>query len=723
MRVWIAEKPDIAKDIVKALGGNFTGADQRNGFCQVGSDAVTWCFGHILESAEPEVYNPAYKQWNAADLPLKLYPLKLAPKDSTKKQVKVILDLLKQSDSAVHAGDPDDEGQLLVDEVLIYAHYHKPVKRLLLQDNTDAGVKRAVNHLKDNKQFKGLYLKALARSVGDDIYGKSMTRAYTLAAQAKGYRGVLSVGRVQTPILGLICKRYLDNKHHVKGFYQTIKGDFKSTQGIFVANWKVSENAPQDDKKRLNDESYADRLTKHLTGKTFDVVSAAVCDKKEFAPLPFNLLKLQQAMSKSNKFSAKKTLKITQELREKHKAITYNRSDCQYLSDEQFKEAPELLNALKNGLSQFSQYPTDERQKSKAFNTDNVTAHTAIIPTMNVPDLNKLSDDERAVYLMIAERYIAQFLPPKLFKEALAVLKWDLETFSCRATELQEKGYTAFYQSQSEDEEEDDNKGDGNSGYATIAKLRTGEQVSCEKCVYENKETTPPPLFTESSLLAALSRIADFVTDPKIKASLKAKDAGKKGESGGIGTPATRDSFVPLLVNRGFIAIEKQKLIPTQAGLDFYHSLPKDVTQPDLTALWAEKQQEIEKGQLDIDVFVSELYDDIQRLLKEDIANNLKVTASSAANVLSVKCPLCQSELQENQKAIASCKARCGFVIWKVIAGKAITRTQAETLIEKGKTGMIKGFKSKAGKPFDAKLTLDRTSGKVEFEFENKGKK
>lgn len=720
MRLWIAEKPDIAKDIVKALGGK---ADRKDGYFDCGSDVVTWCFGHILESAEPEIYNPAYKQWNSADLPLRLYPVKLAPKDSTKKQVNIILDLLKKSDSAVHAGDPDDEGQLLVDEVLIYANYQKPVKRVLLNDNTDAAVKRAVNNLKDNKQFQGLYLKALARSVGDDIYGKSMTRAYTLAAQAKGYRGVLSVGRVQTPILGLICKRFLDNQNHKESFYQTIHGQFKADHGVFNANWKVNENAPQDDKKRLIDEGYADRLSKHLMGKTFDVASAAVCDKKEFAPLPFNLLKLQQAMSKSNKFSAKKTLKITQDLREKHKAITYNRSDCQYLSNEQFQEAPELLSALKMGLTQFAEYPINENQKSKAFNTDNVTAHTAIIPTTNVPKLTALTDDERVVYLTIAERYIMQFLPPKIYKEAIAVLKWDLETFSCSATDVQDKGYTAYYQNKDDDGEDTEQETDPTSDYATIAKLRTGVSVTCESCRYENRKTTPPPIFTESTLLAALSRIADYVTDPKIKAALKEKDAGKKGEFGGIGTPATRDSFVPLLVNRGFITIEKQKLIPTQAGLDFYHSLPKDVTQPDLTALWAEKQQEIEKGQLNIDVFVNELYDDIQRLLKEDIANNLKVDASSSENALSVKCPVCQSPLLENSKAIASCKARCGFVVWKVTSSKTITRTQAETLIEKGKTGIIKGFKSKAGKPFDAKLVLDSASGKVTFEFENKSKK
>ncbi|MEG9385112.1 type IA DNA topoisomerase [Morganella morganii] len=722
MRLWIAEKPDIAKDIIKALGGN---AERKDGYFDLGNDVITWCYGHILSSAEPESYCPEYKQWKADDLPLKLYPVKYVPKESAKKQVKIILDLLKKADSVVHAGDPDDEGQLLVDEVLIYAGYKKTVQRLLINDSTDAAVKRAVNNLKDNKQFKGLFLKALARSVGDDIYGKSMTRAYTLAAQSKGYRGVLSVGRVQTPILGLICKRYEDNKNHKVGYYQMILGQFSQGGMVFPANWKVSEDAPQDDKKRLNDEDYAKRLTAHFKGKTFDVVSAAVCDKQEFAPLPFNSLKLAQAMAKSHKFSAEKTLKLTQELREKHKAITYNRSDCQYLSDEQFNDAPALLSALKNGLMQFSGYPINEHQKSKAFNSANITAHTAIIPTLNVPAMASLSEDEKAVYMTIAERYILQFLPPKIYKEAMAVLKYERDTFSCRATEIQDKGYTAFFCEANVDSEPDeqDTQEKTPDTYKVISGLRTGNTVTCEQCDYTNRETKPPEIFTELTLLEALSRIANYVSDPKIKAALKAKDTGKKGENGGIGTPATRASYVPLLVKRGFITIEKQKLIPTQAGLDFYHSLPANVTQPDLTALWSEQQNDIEKGVLSVDDFVSQLYSDIETLISSGIDSQLKVNAASAGNAFSVKCPVCQGELTENSKAAASCKARCGFVVWKVIAGKNITRKQAEMLIRDGKTGIIKGFKSKADKSFDAKLILDTASGKVSFEFENTRKK
>ncbi|HDF2366260.1 TPA: topoisomerase C-terminal repeat-containing protein [Morganella morganii] len=719
MRLWIAEKPDIAKDIIKALGGK---AERKDGYFDLGNDVITWCYGHILSSAEPESYCPEYKQWKADDLPLKLYPVKYVPKDSAKKQVKIILDLLKKADSVVHAGDPDDEGQLLVDEVLIYAGYKKPVQRLLINDNTDAAVKRAVNNLKDNKQFKGLFLKALARSVGDDIYGKSMTRAYTLAAQSKGYRGVLSVGRVQTPILGLICKRYEDNKNHKVGYYQTIQGQFSQGGMVFPANWKVSEDAPQDDKKRLNDEDYAKRLSAHFKGKTFDVVSAAVCDKNKFAPLPFNSLKLAQAMAKSHKFSAEKTLKLTQELREKHKAITYNRSDCQYLSDDQFNDAPALLSALTKGLAQFSEYPINEHQKSKAFNSANITAHTAIIPTLNVPAMSSLSDDEKAVYLTIAERYILQFLPPKIYKEAMAVLKYDRDTFSCRATEIQDKGYTAFFSDVNDDPEPDEPEKTPDT-YKVISGLRTGNTVTCEQCDYTNRETKPPEIFTELTLLEALSRIANYVSDPKIKAALKAKDAGNKDEHGGIGTPATRASYVPLLVKRGFIAIEKQKLIPTQAGVDFYHSLPANVTQPDLTALWSEQQNDIEKGSLSVDDFVSQLYSDIETLLSSDIDSQLKVSAASSGNAFSVKCPVCQGELTENSKVAASCKARCGFVVWKVISGKSITKKQVEMLIRDGKTGMIKGFKSKADKPFDAKLILDTASGKISFEFENTRKK
>lgn len=716
MRLFIAEKPQIASDIVKALGGSFT---RKEGYYESSVDVVTWCIGHIIKSAEPEIYDPAYGgKWNTSVLPLKLYPVKYSPCEGKEKQVKTVTDLIRKADLIVHAGDPDDEGQLLVDEVLIYAGNTRPVKRLLINDNTPAAVKKALGQLADNNQFKGLFHKALARSVGDDIFGKSMTRAYTVTAQQKGYQGVLSVGRVQTPVLGLICKRWLDNKNHTQSVYQTLQGDFSHAQGNFTANWKVNDAAPQDEKKRLNDEHYAEALTRRLTGQPFDVVSAAVDDKRTSPPLPFNLLKLQQTMSRTRKFSANKTLQITQSLRESHKAITYNRSDCQYLSDDQYSEAPQILEQLKS-LPDYQAWPVNPGLKSKAFNTANITAHTAIIPTGNVPDLSNLSEDEKAVYLAITERYMLQFLPEKRYQEASVVLKNGDETFSARAVNVTDKGFTAFTQETDEDEEE---QNEDSGQFPTLARLQTGEQILCEKASYRNNKTTPPPLFTESTLLAALTRVADFVTDPHIKSLLKLKDKGKKGENGGIGTPATRDKFVPLLVKRGLIAVEKQKLVPTQAGLDFYHSLPAVITQPDMTALWSEKQQEIEHGELSVDDFVESLYQDIQRLLGDDIAQTLQVSAKSDEVTLSAPCPACGKGIVEKPKLFV-CQAQCGFKIWKNFRGKDFTKTQAERLLKKGETD-IKGLKAKSGKPYDGICMLDKKTGEVSFKFnEAKGGK
>ncbi|ECA9146924.1 type IA DNA topoisomerase, partial [Salmonella enterica subsp. enterica serovar Montevideo] len=395
MRLFIAEKPAVANDIVKAFGGNFI---RHDGWFESDNAIVTNCFGHIIESQPPENYNPEYKVWKVETLPLRLYPVKYQPVESAAKQVKTILELIRRGDvtEIVHAGDPDDEGQLLVDEVLEYAGNTKPVKRVLINDNTLPAVKKALANLKDNRDFKGLYLKALARSVADAVYGFSMTRAYTIPAKARGYKGVLSVGRVQTPVLGLIVNRTRANQNHKSSFYYTMTGVFLRGADVIRASWKPGEFAPLTDRKLL-DKAWANGTAASLAGKPATVEAAATDDKKTAAPLPFNLVRLQQYMNKKFKMTAQKTLDITQQLREKYKAITYNRSDCSYLSDEQFSEAPQVIDALKSVFPQ--SLDIDSARKSKAFNSAKVTAHTAIIPTASVPDVNELSTDERNVYL------------------------------------------------------------------------------------------------------------------------------------------------------------------------------------------------------------------------------------------------------------------------------------------------------------------------------------
>ncbi len=646
---------------------------------------------------------------------MRLYPVKYQPVESAAKQVKTIIELIRRADvtEIIHAGDPDDEGQLLVDEVLEYAGNTKPVKRVLINDNTLPAVKKALANPKNNRDFRGLYLKALARSVADAIYGLSMTRAYTIPAKTKGYKGVLSVGRVQTPVLGLIVNRTRANKNHKSSFYYTMTGHFQRGADVIRANWKPGEFAPLTDRKLL-DKTWANGTATSLAGKPATVEAAATDDKKTAAPLPFNLVRLQQYMNKKFKMTAQKTLDITQQLREKYKAITYNRSDCSYLSDEQFSEAPQIIDALKSVFDQ--PMDIDTTRKSKAFNSAKVTAHTAIIPTVSVPDVNALSTDERNVYLAIAQHYLVQFMPEKAYQEVSVAIQCGDESFYARARKTTDSGFEAFLGVENAGDDEAEVEND-DSAFDLLCKIRTGETVTTKEVVVNEKKTTPPPLFTEATLLAALVRVADFVTDPVIKKLLKDKDRDKKDEHGGIGTPATRASILETLKKRNYITLEKGKLIPTDTGYALIDALPDIAVNPDMTALWAEKQTLIENGEMTIEQFVDELYNDLIPMISNANSAEIKVSPSAPSGQsqrLSSPCPSCGKQIVIRPKSY-SCTG-CEFKIWNEFSGKKITQAQAEKLIKSGKTDLIKGFKKKSGGTYDAVLVLeDKKTGKLGF--------
>lgn len=718
MRLFIAEKPAVANDIVKALGGNFT---RHDGWFESDNAIVTNCFGHIIESQPPENYNPEYKAWKVETLPLRLYPVKYQPVESAAKQVKTILELIRRGDvtEIVHAGDPDDEGQLLVDEVLEYAGNTKPVKRVLINDNTLPAVKKALANLKDNRDFKGLYLKALARSVADAIYGFSMTRAYTIPAKARGYQGVLSVGRVQTPVLGLIVNRTRANQNHKSSFYYTMTGVFQRGADVIRANWKPGEFAPLTDRKLL-DKTWANGTATSLAGKPATIEAAATDDKKTAAPLPFNLVRLQQYMNKKFKMTAQKTLDITQQLREKYKAITYNRSDCSYLSDEQFSEAPQIIDALKSVFDQ--PMDIDATRKSQAFNSAKVTAHTAIIPTVSVPDVNALSTDERNIYLAIAQHYLVQFMPEKAYQEVSVAIQCGDESFYARARKTTDSGFEAFLGVENAGDDETEVEND-DSAFDLLCKIRTGETVTTKEVVVNEKKTTPPPLFTEATLLAALVRVADFVTDPTIKKLLKDKDKDKKDEHGGIGTPATRAAILETLKRRNYITLEKGKLIPTDTGYALIDALPDIAVNPDMTALWAEKQTAIENGDLAVEEFINELYSDLGGMITNVDLGEMKIEAAAPAGQsqrLNAPCPSCGKQIAIRPKGYFC--TGCEFKIWKNFSGKALSDKQVETLLTKGITGELKGFvSSRTNKEFSAKVKLiDKATGKLGFEFSPK---
>ncbi|EGZ4525059.1 DNA topoisomerase [Salmonella enterica] len=715
MRLWIAEKPSVASDIVKALGGSFT---RHDGYAESSTDIVSFCVGHVLEMVPPEVINPAYATWSIDTLPLKLYPVQLQVKENVARQANALIRLIKRPDikTVVHCGDPDDEGQLLVDEVLEFAGNTAPVKRALINDNTAPAVKKAITNLKDNKEFRGMYLKALARSVGDAIFGFSMSRCYSIKAREKGYKGVLSVGRVQTPVLALIVRRWRENKDHTASFYYSLTGNFIKGTDVISARWQTSESAPVDDKKRLNDKKWADGLAKTLAGKSATVLAAAVdTGKTQAAPLPFSLDALQKYMFKTQKLTLQQTLDITQKLRDTYKAITYNRSDCTYLSDEQFSEAPQLVEALKS-LADFSALETDTTRKSSAFNSANISAHTAIIPTLNVPDLAKLTANEKVVYMAIAQFYLVQFLAKKTFDEAIAEIKCGEETFKVSARKITDSGFTSFLNDTQEDAEPDDNTG----AFDAVSRLRTGESLTCRNIDVAEQKTKPKPLFTEGTLLTAMINIADHVTNERIKQLLKEKDKGKKKNQGGIGTPATRATIIETLKKRNFVSVEKGKFVPTEAGLALIDALPDSVTQPDLTAVWSERQAAIETGQMTIEKFIDGLYGEVSRLVESaeiNISASENPVQKTALARLSVNCPSCNSQLVMTAKSCAC--TGCKFKIWLDFRGKKLTQKQIETIIGKGKSGEIKGFKSKkTDSTYSMFVTLkNKETGELGFEY------
>lgn len=716
MRVFIAEKPDLAKVIAEALGS----PHRREGYIQSGPDVVTWCIGHLLQLAPPEAHNPAYKNWVATDLPLKLRPQRYQPVAKTVSQLEIVGQLISKATEIVHAGDPDDEGQLLVEEVLEYYGNTAPVKRILINDLNANAARKALEGLRDNRDFFGLYQKALARSIGDQLYGFNMTRACTLAAQAKGVKGVLSVGRVQTPILGLIVNRYLANKGHAGAFYYTVAASLAFAFGRVRVKPRlvVAADAPVDDKNRIIDEQYANQVADACRQKQATVTQASVVEKQAPAPLPFALLDLQVYMSKEHGIDAEKTLELTQALREKYKAITYNRSDCSYLSDEQFAEAPhtlELLSlALPDMVSLFSE--VESERKSRAFDESKVSAHTAIIPTAVKIDVGQLSADERAVYLAIVKRYVIQFLPEKQYLSAEVRFEVSGHTFLQRATKVTRAGWAALVQEEPEEEDEGE---DGTAGAGTemvtfeaLADLKINDQGVCDGVTVTKEKTKPLPLYTEATLLKDLQRVAKYVKDPRIKQLLIARDHGKKGENGGIGTAATRAAMLAKLRDRGFYSVEKKKFVPTQLGIEFIAALPAIATTPDMTALWHEQQQMIEAGELTVDAFLDELEHFIAGQVGNVDLSNVQALAKDVAPQLSARCPMCGNELVVTTRQIG-CRA-CQFKLYPEIAGKMLTLGQIEALLTKGKTGVLKGFKTKANKPFEAALKLNHEA-KVEF--------
>ncbi|PMT78943.1 DNA topoisomerase III, partial [Vibrio parahaemolyticus] len=608
MRVFIAEKPSLARAIFEGLGGN-PDSQKKDGYYQNGNDIVTWCYGHMLELFDPQDYDEALSKWNFEDLPLTtVYPPKLKPKKESKKQLDSILKLIKDADSIVHAGDPDEEGCLLVDEILGYANNTKPVERLLVADLNLAPVKKALANMQPNAQFKGMSDSALARSLADQTFGYNLTRGCTLKGREKGYQGVLNVGRVQSAVLGLVNSGTLANQNHQASFYYEVFADIAIHGHAIHAKYQTKESDQIDEKNRLISEPNANHIALQADGKSALVTLAMTKPEHSKPPQPLNLSTLQQLCAKQFGYSATETLDIMQGLYETHKLLTYPRTDNRYLSDEHYYQAADMGEAICATMPELAEAVAgmDTTQKHKAFNASKIEAHHAIVPTTKSGAGLTLSQKEKNVYQLVATHFIGLFYPDAIRNKTKVTFDIDGDQFNATQSVLEQRGWEVLHKRSSEDSDDITPEFD-------LSTLAFNEQGQCEATNVDKKKTNPPKYFTESSLLAAMTRAAKFIDDPELRKALEAKDEGSS-DQGSIGTEATRASILEKLAkNTALVLIEKEKgykeLVrkTTKQGQEFCAALPDEVIKPDISAQWAEKQAQIRNGALTIKQFVAEI--------------------------------------------------------------------------------------------------------------------
>lgn len=625
MRLFIAEKPSLGRAIADVLPKPHK---KGEGFIETAQgDVVTWCIGHLLEQAEPDAYDAAFKQWRMEHLPIVPSQWQLVAKPKTRTQLAVIKRLIKQADCVVNAGDPDREGQLLVDEVIDFLGYPKtkPVQRCLISDLNPPAVRRALDKLRDNKEFVPLAVSALARSRADWLYGINMTRAYTLLGRKGGCSELLSVGRVQTPLLGLVVRRDLEIEAFVpKPFYEVLAHLVTDNNERFSAKWLPSEACLpwQDEEGRVLNRALAAKVVERIQGQSAQVEEVEEQARKQAAPLPYNLSSLQIDAAKRFGMDAKRVLDVCQSLYERHKLITYPRSDSRHLPSEHFNRAPQVREAIAATASALARAVSeaDGRIRSKAWNDGKVDAHHAIIPTEKRGSEGSLGADEAKLYGLIARQYLLQFYPPFEYNDSKVLLRLAGGLFQAKARRILKAGWKALLGVEEDDDEEK---------AGTLPALKKGEQLLCERGELLEKMTQPPKPFTDATLLAAMTGIARYVQDPEIRKTLR--------ETDGLGTEATRAGIIDLLFKRRFLVRQGKSIKATPTGRALVQVLPASATTPDMTALWEQSLGQIAERHGSYQQFMGPLTEQLHGLVdgaRQDSGasfNALPKTAPGAA--------------------------------------------------------------------------------------------
>jgi len=706
----IAEKPSVASDIAKALGGFTKHGDYLESKEYVLSSAV----GHLLELCVPEKYEVKRGKWTFAHLPVIPPHFDLKPIEKNEARLKVLKKLLKRKDvdSLINACDAGREGELIFRYIVQHAGVDKPIRRLWLQSMTPAAIREGFATLREDQEMRPLASAAVCRSESDWLVGINGTRAMTAFNSKAGGFQLTTVGRVQTPTLTILVDREKAIRKFQPKDYWEVHATFGAEAGDYPGRWfdekfQKPKNGDGADMRaeRLWDRQRAEAIRAKCEGKP-GVVEETSRDSTQASPLLYDLTSLQREANNRLGLSATRTLAIAQALYEKHKVITYPRTDSRALPEDYVETVQQTLRMLEGvAVEGCGSYETFARQvlendwvkpSKRIFNNAKISDHFAIIPTTQAP--RKLSDIEAKLYDLITKRFLAVFFPPAEYKITTRITRVEEEAFKTEGKVLVKPGWLAVYRRASTPEEDH------------LVPVRPGETVQTREVNVVAAQTKPPPRFTEATLLSAMEGAGKLVDDEELRAAMSAK---------GLGTPATRAAIIEGLIRENYVARQAKELQATPKAFALVTLLRglgiHDLCSPELTGNWEYKLKEMEKGNLQRDEFMGEIADMTRRLV-ETTKSYESDTVPGDFEELKVPCPKCGGRVKETYRNFQCQNKDCDFYISKNLGGRLFDAAEVEQLITERTIGPLQDFRSKMGRPFAAILKLN-DEFKVEFDF------
>jgi DNA topoisomerase-3 len=689
----IAEKPSVANDIARALGGFTRHGDYFESDQYVLSSAI----GHLLELAAPEAFEVKRGKWSFAHLPVIPPHFDLKPIEKNEDRLKLLTRLLKRKDvgAVVNACDAGREGELIFRYIVQHAGVRKPIERLWLQSMTQSAIREGFASLRTGREMQPLADAAVCRSESDWLVGINGTRAMTAFNSKDGGFYKTTVGRVQTPTLAILVEREKRIKAFVPRDYWEVIGTFAGKGGEYTGRWfdQKFERNPADEylrAERIWEQARAEAIRAKCLGRP-GIVTEESKPATQSSPLLYDLTTLQREANSRFGFSARNTLGLAQALYDKHKVLTYPRTDSRALPEDYLGTVKKTLDVLadKTGATRayapFAARVLKEgwvRPNKRIFNNEKISDHFAIIPTLQAP--KHLSEPEHKLYDMVVKRFLAVFFPAAEFLVTTRITRVEDEPFKSEGRVMVNAGWLAVYGKEAEDKDA-----------PTLAPVPDGKVTTTEVEVQPN-QTKPPARYTEATLLSAMENAGKLVDDDELAEAMKEK---------GLGTPATRAAIIEGLIFEDYVHRNGRELQPTAKAFDLLYALSRfgidELRSPELTGDWEFKLKQMEQGKLRRDDFMDHIVETTR-----DLVERIKTGTSidEPLSTLQAKCPKCGSTINENYKKFQCSK--CDFSMWKVIASRRIENEEAEELLRTRSIGPLQGFRSRMGRPFAAMLKL-----------------